>query len=302
MNTKEEIKEIAFRGHHAIKVNEQYADGLPYNKERVENECMFYMRQSAQAMFEVGKRLILLKENEIHGEFTKSLERIEIEQSLARRIMRATIKLSNRDAKEIQSLPPTKLYYLAMLDDEKLDELEEKGTVDGLRLNAVSRMSTRELRAELRRVKEKREEEKDIHRKMIDEKNNRINALERQSVEKTGAEGWEASAKELMHTMFGSHTETLHQLSRLAELMDKAMELQESPYATAGWDLIEHTKACIDVIQERLNAVAEQSNVSFVEVKPRYFGGSDPAIPYMEALTPEEKDDLNQKKMFEEQD
>ncbi|EMV2347391.1 DUF3102 domain-containing protein, partial [Escherichia coli] len=59
---------------HRMEIMQQFGDGLPYERDRVVHEARFYMAQSAEAMLEAGKRLIILKENEPHGEFIKILE------------------------------------------------------------------------------------------------------------------------------------------------------------------------------------------------------------------------------------
>ncbi|MDE8666932.1 hypothetical protein PUN16_030700 [Pseudomonas aeruginosa] len=56
---------------HSAEAAAQFGDGLLYDRIRVVNEARFYMAQSAEAMLEAGKRLIVLKEHEPHGEFTQ---------------------------------------------------------------------------------------------------------------------------------------------------------------------------------------------------------------------------------------
>lgn len=138
-----------------VEIDATYGDGLPYDQARLVNECRFYMAQSAEAMLEAGKRLILLKEHEPHGEFTRIVEeRLGLSERAAQRMMQASIKyLSPR----LQSKAPTlavlgksKLYELMVEDDEGLAALAEGGTVKGLSLDAIDRMSARELRAALR--------------------------------------------------------------------------------------------------------------------------------------------------------
>ncbi|EEV5586337.1 DUF3102 domain-containing protein, partial [Escherichia coli] len=48
---------------HSTEIMQLFGDGLPYERDRVVHEARFYMAQSAEAMLEAGKRLILLKEN-----------------------------------------------------------------------------------------------------------------------------------------------------------------------------------------------------------------------------------------------
>ena len=49
-------------------------DHQQYDCERIVQETRFYLSQSAEAMLEVGKRLVILKKHEGHGEFTLSPE------------------------------------------------------------------------------------------------------------------------------------------------------------------------------------------------------------------------------------
>lgn len=54
---------------HRMEIMQQFGDGQPYERDRIVHEARFYMAQSAEAMLEAGKRLIILKENEPHGDF-----------------------------------------------------------------------------------------------------------------------------------------------------------------------------------------------------------------------------------------
>ena len=56
---------------HRLEIMQQFGDGLPYERDRIVHETRFYMAQSAEAMLEAGKRLVILKENEPHGDFTE---------------------------------------------------------------------------------------------------------------------------------------------------------------------------------------------------------------------------------------
>lgn len=82
---------IATMTEHSAEVMAQFGDGLPYDRIRVVNEARFYMAQSAEAMLEAGKRLIVLKEHEPHGEFEQLLrEQLGIPERTAQRMMQAS--------------------------------------------------------------------------------------------------------------------------------------------------------------------------------------------------------------------
>ncbi len=130
-------------------IDSAYGNDLPYDKGRLEDECKFYLAQSTKAAIEMGKRLILLKEHEPHGEFTKSIERIGLAPRTARQIMQATVKFRDKTA-ATAVLKIGKLYELMTQDDEKLQALEEGGTLAGLNLDEIDRMTISDLRKALR--------------------------------------------------------------------------------------------------------------------------------------------------------
>ncbi|PAV10385.1 hypothetical protein CBG25_02225 [Arsenophonus sp. ENCA] len=163
---------------HQQAIMDKYGEGLPYERERIVHEARFYMAQSAEAMLEAGKRLIILKENEPYGEFTKILtEQLALTNGTAHRMMQASIKyLSPRLQSELPSLVKlgkTKLYELMLEDDEDLAELAEGGTIAGLTLDEVDRMSVRELKAKLRETEKMLEASHD----RVREKEEKINKL-----------------------------------------------------------------------------------------------------------------------------
>ncbi|HAW1187107.1 TPA: DUF3102 domain-containing protein [Escherichia coli] len=164
---------------HRLEIMQQFGDGLPYERDRIVHEARFYMAQSAEAMLEAGKRLIILKENEPHGDFTDILENeLGLAPQVARRMMQASMKfLGNEDESPKRStlsvLGKAKLYDLMVLDNEELDELADGGTVAGLTLDDVDRMSVRELRQALREARETNA----AQQRVLADKNEKIDSL-----------------------------------------------------------------------------------------------------------------------------
>lgn len=163
---------------HRMEIMQQFGDGLPYERDRVVHEARFYMAQSAEAMLEAGKRLIILKENEPHGEFIKILES---ELGLAYRtsviMMQASTKYLSPALKPIvptlAHLGKAKLFELMTEDDEELAELADGGTVAGMTLDDVDRMSVRELRQALREARETNA----AQQRVLADKNEKIDSL-----------------------------------------------------------------------------------------------------------------------------
>lgn len=144
---------------HSTQVMATFGDGLPYERMRIVHEARFYMAQSAEAMLEAGKRLVILKEHEPHGDFAEILEnQLGIEVRIAQKMMQASMKfLSPRlesKAKSISLLGKTKMYDLMLLDDEVIENLADGGSVAGMSLDDIDRMTSRELRKALRDARE----------------------------------------------------------------------------------------------------------------------------------------------------
>ena len=164
---------------HRLEIMQQFGDGLPCERDRIVHETRFYMAQSAEAMLEAGKRLVILKENEPHGDFINILENdLGLEPRVARRMMQASVKfLGNGDQNSKRTaltvLGKTKLYELMVLDDEELDALADGGTVAGATLDDIDRMTSRELKAALREARETNA----AQQRVLADKNEKIDSL-----------------------------------------------------------------------------------------------------------------------------
>lgn len=174
---------------HSQLIMEQFGEGLPYDRNRIVHETKFYMAQSAEAMLEVGKRIVILKENEPHGEFSSVVtEQLGLEPRIAQKMAQAALKFMSPklapNAKAISHLGKTKLYELMLEDDEDLAELAEGGTVVGLTLDDIDRMTSRELRKALR---DKREEY-DVKCQVVAEKDSELNELKEEKFKRVPVE------------------------------------------------------------------------------------------------------------------
>lgn len=149
----EALTELARR---SAEIAARFDDGLPYDRNRMVNEAKHFMGASAEAMLEAGKRLIVLKENEGHGEFIDLLEtRLGLNRRTAQVMMQATVKYmtpalqSKAQAPALLALGKTKLLDLVAEPDEAIEALVNGGTIAGKTLDDIQAMSSRELRAAL---------------------------------------------------------------------------------------------------------------------------------------------------------
>lgn len=169
-----------------------YGDNLPYSYDRVLNECAFFMEQSAVAAIELGKRLIVIKEMEGHGNFAKALETLGLHPRTAQRVMGAVLRLPNTTTLSHlieKARTKSKLLELITLDTDELTELSDGGTVANIKLDDVDRMSVRELRAALRESKEAARAKDQVlagKNSKLDEMEGKLNTLSRKLTEKQG--------------------------------------------------------------------------------------------------------------------
>lgn len=143
----------------------------------LEDGIRFYQQRTAEACLELGKRLVLLKEASLHGEFKPRLELLGVEYAAANRFMAVANKFSK--VATLQLLKGAnnraKLLELLVLDDEEVVELAEGGTVRGMVADDIASMGVRELRANLREARA----DKIADEKLIADKSAKINKLSR---------------------------------------------------------------------------------------------------------------------------
>lgn len=163
---------------HRLEIMQQFGDGLPYERDRIVHEARFYMAQSAEAMLEAGKRLVILKENEPHGDFIEIVTgQLGLPKSTAHRMMQASLKYLAPSLKSkvpaLGLLGKTKLFELMVEDDEDLAELADGGTIAGMTLDDIDSMTSRELKAALRESRETNS----AQQRVLADKNEKIDAL-----------------------------------------------------------------------------------------------------------------------------
>lgn len=192
-----------------------YSDNLPYNRDRVVSETRFLMEQTARGIFEVGKRLILLKANEGHGGFMAACEDIGIEPRTARNFMAAANKFAGK-TETVSVLGRAKMYALLDVDDEELAEFETTGNLFGAARDEIDAMSARELKALVRKHKATI----DKGRQQLGDKDARIKALE----DKLTPPVFTTREEETMHQLREAHL-TFHKAVLLADSASPASML-----------------------------------------------------------------------------
>jgi hypothetical protein len=121
----------------------------------IQRDIVANMRRSVEAVLEVGRALLVLKEVCAHGEFLSRLDVLGIEHRVARRFMQSAFKFSNRATSPVlvAAKSQSKLFEMLVLDDEQIEELELTGHTGDLSLDDVATMSVKDLRAALREAR-----------------------------------------------------------------------------------------------------------------------------------------------------
>ncbi len=136
----------------------------------LEDGIRFYQRRTVEACLELGKRLLLLKQQVGHGEFTKRAELLGFSYRSAARFMQASLKTSksaNLALLSTQVKSASAFLELVTQDDDVLDELVE--------IDDIDRMPASELRKAVRELKANGE----ATDKLLAAKDKKLNELKR---------------------------------------------------------------------------------------------------------------------------
>jgi len=125
----------------------------------LEDEIRFFQQRTVEAVMELGKRLLILKEITPHGEFNKRVEMLNFTPRMAQKFMSAVLKFSKTNSSSLlqKAGNQTKLLELVTLDDDEIQVIEQGGSIGEVSLDSIETMSVRELKDELRKIKADKE-------------------------------------------------------------------------------------------------------------------------------------------------
>jgi len=238
-----------------------YGDGQLYDLCRVENEIKFYLAQSAQSLFESGKRFNWIKAREDHGNFMTSLERIGVSQTTANYAM-AVVNKFGANSQALGNLGPTKIQLLTVLEERDIEDLVENGAAGSLTIDDVSKMTTRELQAALRQERKKRKEQKTAQEETIAKKEEKINELEqllRYQEPPTREQVAVAALQRYRDPIIDSMLEATERINRAIAAIDEAQKIPHIPFEALE-KLIEPWKESFAVFLEAADDFSDAFN------------------------------------------
>ena len=231
---------------------------LSNNLPQIESEIREEKENVGKSFWEIGRRLNHVKENDLaHGQFLEWLKAIDIERTLAHRMMKVAKELPN--VATLQHLGDTALYLLATLpEEEKQEQIEkiEQGDTPTVReLQEVKRklklkdQALEAVKGELERVKQTKTTEKVIEKEIIPQDYQATQDLNKQLLGKN---------KDL--------SDELDSVKRSLRLKEASYEMleQETSEALALKESIEHLRADKEKLE---NSVTNIFNLSKLVTK-----------------------------------
>ena len=129
----------------------------------------YNLTQSIVTMIHAGRAFIKLKEKLPHGEYEAGLKERGIPPQTAWQMSRVALRFADRSEKFLK-LGRTKLYACLEFSNEELDVLEEGGSILDQDLDALDKMTTRELKALIK----KKDADLDVKDQLLESKNKQI--------------------------------------------------------------------------------------------------------------------------------
>lgn len=242
---------------HAALIDERFGVDLDYSLDVYVSRLRNLMSETGARLVEMGLMLIQIREREAHGQFTAALERTGIAPRFAQRCMQAAAKFGT-DARSKQlaaQFGSAKVLELLSEDDDDIEQLANGGTLAGFTADEIDAMSTRELRAALRKERSEREQEKSADEEIIAKKDERIHKLMRER-RVSGKSPAAEQAKPLLGEMDEVSVELGQNLTDLRALIERI----ETTFAEAGEEVPAHVIERIDAnrkfVAEWLGVVA----------------------------------------------
>lgn len=230
------------------------------------NACLekarIYQDQMASGMLGLGAQLLLLKANEVHGNFLAAVEELGLSVRSANYAMAAADKFGNSPT--LANLGSSKLKALTVLDDDSVAQLKDDEEVSGLgTIDDISKMTVRELRAALRKEKQERQDERIALEEVVKKKENTISALEMQAAGKqppTKEQVAEQRLDEMRRSLVGALSVAKDNLTSARILIANAQEIDgvtveqlDKWIENSGWIAAELDDTYQELVQDMEN-------------------------------------------------
>lgn len=152
-----------------------------YDESQLFLEARFFAGAAHESLLQLGYRLVALKEKTTHGAFGKQIAALGLQPRAAQRAMSTALRVAKFPAlANIAENSPYKALEMFALDDDILEVLADGGTIAGVTLDAIDRMSGGEARKALRAVSAEKAEQAETTTRLIASKNQKLDELDSQ--------------------------------------------------------------------------------------------------------------------------
>jgi len=214
------------------KARELYGDGQPYEEERI-LDCIVFRAERASFEFEeLGKYCLWYKAEAGHGKFLEGLERRNLDVRAAQWAMLMVEKFGS-DASPVAHLGARKARCLTAFTKEEIAEYVNGGSLKGIPHDDVAKMTTRELEAEVRKLRKKTNDLKEQHKKELGEKLDEIKDLTMRVSGTAPLDKEQIAEKrleELHYDFFGSLMSGIADIRRALGIIAKAEQTEDVTY------------------------------------------------------------------------
>ena len=129
----------------------------------IETEIKSYQNIAGQSIFEIGRRLKHVKENDLaHGEFGKWLKNVGMHKQQAYRFIKIADEFINSNSTPVLHLGIKALYQLATMPEEQRNHVIKNGIETESGNKTIDEVTTRELEKYKRQLKQREEEKSQL--------------------------------------------------------------------------------------------------------------------------------------------
>lgn len=235
-------------------IKQRYDIGMPYDFDSAVMRLRECAAIETSGAVEAGLVLLHIKAH-TPGRFYEALETAGVNDRWARKRMQVVIRL--KDFPSLRALGFTKALELLSEDDDTLEGLEAGGTVAGLTLDEIDRMSVRELRTTLRAERAERSEEKAAEAEIVARKDERINALlrDKRRVARSAAR---EQAGELLEQLDRVSVEVATQVKTLRDTASAIRAVYEEAGESMDEEVADRLQQCGDLAAKWTGQLADE--------------------------------------------
>ena len=230
---------------------------LSDNLAQIELEINHHKQIAGQSIWEIGRRLNHVKENDlVHGQFMAWLEKVEIDHTSAKRMMKIATELPN--SATLHHLGTTALHLIATLPEaERSQQLE--------RIEQGDNPTVRELQEVKRKLNLAQSDNEDLRKKNEQLAEQALNGLETKTIEKEVIKEVEVipadydSTKSLNQTLMSKNQELSNENQKLE---DELKELKAKGNISQEMEeLIKQRKGKIQGLEKQISDYKDVLNL-----------------------------------------